>query len=441
MAIVSKQLNLPPQVIAPETQAANFFHLYWDVAWYGVAFGSTLSFLAVFATRLGAAGWQIGLLSAGPALVNVLFTLPAGRWLEKQPLGPAVTKTAAWQRLGFVILTPLPLLLPDVLKVWVALVLVLLMAIPGTALAMGFNALLATTVPPEWRGHVVGRRNALLSAAIMLTFLICGWILDTFTFESGYAAVFGLGALGGLMSTYHLYRIKVPATPKKFDGRPLQDRARPGRGIGFGAGAASYRLGISTRLLLHWRPQKIGDFDHISRRYWGVMLAFFLFHFSQLLPAAIFPIFWVREMGLSDGQISWINAVYYLTMLSIAPLLGPLTQRFGNYNLTRVGALSLASYPFLVALSTEMTLLIIGSIVIGLVWAILSGALVNRLLEIIPDDDRPPHLALYNLALNVATLGGTMLGPLLGDLFGLREALLIVAALRVLSGLAMVRWG
>src|SRR6185503_20752537 len=96
---VSEKRATLPETITPMAQAANFSHLYWDVAWYGVTFGSTLSFLAVFAARLDAAGWQIGLLSAGPALVNALVTLPAGRWLEARSLGRTVVKTAVWQRL------------------------------------------------------------------------------------------------------------------------------------------------------------------------------------------------------------------------------------------------------------------------------------------------------------------------------------------------------
>jgi predicted MFS family arabinose efflux permease len=77
----------------------------------------------------------------------------------------------------------------------------------------------------------------------------------------------------------------------------------------------------------------------------------------------------------------------------------------------------------------------------GTVWAILSGALVNRLLEVTPENKRPSHLALYNLALNVATLSGTMLGSLLADVTDLRTTLFIIAALRVGSGLVMARWG
>lgn len=436
--VASKRLQLPQEAPPLEEQATNFQHLYWDVAWYGVAFGSTLSFLPVFATRLGATGWQVGLLSAGPALVSILFTLPAGRWLETQPLGQAVTRTALWQRLGFFWLIPLPLFLPTSLQIWAVLGLTLLMAIPGTALMVGFNALLAATVPQEARGHVVGRRNSLLAATVMTVFVFSGWLLDKLSFEWGYAAVFALGALGAGMSTYHLGRIRMPAVPQ-FKGRPLEDRAQPGRMIGFSG--VSQRLGVGLRLWLNPRPSISSILERISGRYWQVILAFFLFHFTQLLPAALFPLFWVREVHLSDGAIGWINAIFYLTMLVVSPFLGPLTRRLGNYRLVTWGAILLASYPLITALSTDITLLIVANIVGGCVWAILSGALVNRLFEHIPEDDRPAHLSIYNLALNVAMLSGTMLGPLLADVVGLREALIVIFVLRLGSGLALLRWG
>jgi MFS family permease len=435
----SEKIVARPETVTLAVQAVNFIHLYWDVAWFGVAYGSTLSFLAVFAARLGAAGWQVGLLSAGPALVNALLTVPAGRWLETRSLGRVVVLTAFWQRLGYFLLIPIPLFLPTSMQIWAALTLTLLVAVPGTALAISFNALLATTVPPEFRGRVVGRRNALLAGTIMAAFLVSGWILDALSFEAGYAAVFALGALGGAMSTYHLSRIKPPAIPP-FQIRPLRDQAQPGRGTGL-AGDTPQRMTIGMRLWLRWRPNQSGFFAGISAGYWWVMLAFFLFHFTQLLPAALFPLFWVREIHLTDGEIGLLNAIFYLIMLTTSPFLEPLTKRLGNYRLTAIGSILLSLYPLITALSTDLTLILVASVAGGIIWAILSGALVNRLLEVTPEDKRPSHLAIYNLALNAATLSSTMLGPLLADVVGLREALLIIFVLRIGSGLAMTRWG
>ena len=428
---------------ASSIEAANFIHLYWDVAWFGIAFGSTLSFLPVYATRIGAAGWQIALLSSAPALVSVLFTLPAGRWLERRSqdnaLGRVVTRSAFWQRLGLFCLIPLPFIVPVAYQMQTLLLLVVLMAVPGTILMVGFNALLAATVPPEARSKVVGRRNAIIAGSIMVSFLVSGWLLDQLSFESGYTVVFIIGARGGALSTWHVSRIQVPPLPV-FQGRPLKEYAQTGRVIGF-SGGIPQRLSVGLRLLISKRPTITGILGDVSGRFLLATGAFFLFHFTQLLPTAIFPIFWVREVSLSDGQIGWLNAAMYLAMLVAAPFLAPLTARFGNVRLMVVGAVLLCLYPLLSALSAGFLLLLIASLSGGAVWAILSGAQINRLLELSPEDQRPSHLALYNLAFNVAMLIGVLLGPPLAGALGLREALLITALLRVGSGLVLARWG
>lgn len=103
----------PRPKTASSEQEVNFLHLYLDSFWHGLTVGSVMSFLAVFITRRGAVGWQVGLLNAGFALLSLGLTLPVGRWLENQPLGVAVTKSAMWYRLGFFLLIPLPLVLPE----------------------------------------------------------------------------------------------------------------------------------------------------------------------------------------------------------------------------------------------------------------------------------------------------------------------------------------
>ncbi|MEZ4609961.1 MAG: hypothetical protein R2838_06890 [Caldilineaceae bacterium] len=51
-----------------------------------------------------------GLLTAGPAVVNLLFTLPAGSWLHHVPIGQAVFRSAFWARILFLPWIFLPLL-------------------------------------------------------------------------------------------------------------------------------------------------------------------------------------------------------------------------------------------------------------------------------------------------------------------------------------------
>ena len=52
------------------------------------------------------------MLTAGPALVNLFFTLPAGRWLQTRPVGKSVFRAALAARGIYLVYALLPLLLP-----------------------------------------------------------------------------------------------------------------------------------------------------------------------------------------------------------------------------------------------------------------------------------------------------------------------------------------
>jgi predicted MFS family arabinose efflux permease len=63
------------------------------------------------------------------------------------------------------------------------------------------------------------------------------------------------------------------------------------------------------------------------------------------------------------------------------------------------------------------------------------------MLEKIPPDDRPSHLAWYTMALNAAILFSSFIGPAVGDHLGLVQALVIFGTLRILVGAAILKWG
>ncbi|MFO3797704.1 MAG: hypothetical protein ACK8QZ_10555, partial [Anaerolineales bacterium] len=119
----------------PPAHRYTFVHLYLDIAWFGVLNGTTLTFLNVYAARLGASGVQIGLLASLPALVNLLLALPAGHWLENQDVHKAVFWTSVFYRLGYFLFVFLPWLFVPPIQIQALIWLSLLMAIPLTPLA------------------------------------------------------------------------------------------------------------------------------------------------------------------------------------------------------------------------------------------------------------------------------------------------------------------
>jgi hypothetical protein len=130
----------------------NLRQLYWDVFYFGILAGSTLAFQSIYAARLGASGFQIGLLSAGPAIVGLIFTLPSGRWLEGRSFIKVTFQSAILQRVGYIFLVGLPWLFPSAIgQVWGLIYTTLVMSVAGTVLAISFNALFAEVLPADVR--------------------------------------------------------------------------------------------------------------------------------------------------------------------------------------------------------------------------------------------------------------------------------------------------
>jgi MFS family permease len=415
---------------------ANFWHLYADVLWYGLLAGSTMAFLAIFAARQGASGFEVSLLTAGPAVVNLAFSLSAGDWLKGRPLVGTTYLAALLSRLWYLALILLPWFLSARGQVWGVIWITLLMSIPGTVLAIGFNALLADAVPPEWRGHVVGRRIALLALSTAIASILSGLLLDHIVFPINYQIVFGMGAVGALMSTYHLSRVRLSLEAPLRVGRLLRNLMR--KGIQRLSVAIHPATGL--RLLPRWGDRSLLRLEILRGPARYFMAAYLFFYACQYTGIPIFPLYYVHELKLTDGEISLGSALFYATVLLVSMQLRRISDRFGHRGALVSGALIFGVYPLLLGVAQGVGLFLVASLLGGIAWSIAYGGLVNRLMERSPDDDRRAFMAIHNLALNLGILGGSLVGPLLDDWLGLRLAMFVVAGLRLLAGALLAVW-
>jgi len=426
--------NLFYRPAIPREYRANFAHLYLDIGWFGVLSGSALNFLNVYVARLGASGFQIGLLGAIAALVSLTFAIPASRWLEQHSVSKAVFWTSVLYRLGFLLWIPLPWLFGNQAQIWSLLVITLLMGVPLTALAVGFNALFAEAVPSEWRAHVMGVRNVVLSVTFILTSLGSGYLLDHLPFPLGYQVIFGIGLFGAAMSSFHLYFVRplpllLPAAVKlvsrsakgpqpKQQIATQEEQAHPQRSL-----ASALRVDI-------WQTP-----------FRAPLLVLLGFHLAQYIAIPIFPLYFVNQLGLNDQQIGFGTALFYLSVLLASTQLARFTRKTSHHRMTGLGVLGMSLYPLLLAFSRHAADYYFVSAIGGFGWAMFSGAYSNYLLEKIPADDRPAHLAWYNIIFNAAVLLGSLAGPLLAREIGLVTALILFGVLRLISGIAILKWG
>lgn len=419
----------------PEMRS-NFRHLYADIAWFGVLSGSTLAFISIYATRIGASGLQLGLLSAAPGLVNLFLSLPAGRWLEDRSLIPTSFWTSLVSRLGYLLLIPLPLIFTHQSQVASIISITLLMSIPGTILAIAFNAMFADLVPPEWRAEVVGRRNALLAVVMTVSVLVTGQILDYADFPYNYQIVFAMGALGAFMSSYHLSRLRKGIETSMGCRHASSGQVLPRlRCILHGFSRSGARLAANAigRPLLR--------LDLLRGSFGSFMFSYLIFYSFQYVPLPLFPLYQVNSLHLSDGVISLGAGLFYMTMMLTSLRLNQLSARWGHRFMLVFGAISFFTYPAIMYLARDATLYWVASLEGGVVWAILAASSLNRLMERVPEDDRPAHMALHNMVLNMGILSGSLLGPALSGWVGLHNAILVSAGLRFIAGCAIWIWG
>ena len=393
------------------------------MAWFGILTGSAINFLNIYAARLGATGIQIGLLGAMPAIVSLFLSLPAGNWLQKRPVGKAVFWTAVLSRLGYFLWIPLPWLFGNQGQIWALTVITLVMGIPMCGLSVGFNALFAAAVPVEWRASVVGIRNVVQSITFIASSLGTGYLLDHLPFPTGYQVIFVIGSLSAAMSTFHLYFIRPHITPivsaNPDQGSVLAPKQVRNRFFTLG----SLRLDI-------WRTP-----------YRKILLVLFGFHLSQYIVFPLFSLYTVNVIHLTDANIGLGTALFYLTVLLGSTQLSRLEHKVGHHKLTGWGVVGMCIYPLAMSISHSPLHYYLLSITGGFAWAMVAGAYANYLLENIPDNDRPSHLAWYNIILNGAVLLGSLAGPLLAGFIGIGVALFAFGLMRLLAGFAILKWG
>jgi len=405
--------------------------------WWGVLAGSTIAFISVYLVRLGATTYHLGLLAAGPALVNLLISIPAGNWLKKQDLNKSTFLTSLLFRAGYLVLIFLPNLLPTApSQIWTVIIIYLVTAIPGTALAISFNALFADLVEPDWRPYLVGRRNAVLALSITVTSLVVGTILEQVAFPLNYQIVFAIGLLGASLSSFHLYQLQPSGSPPVHVGQPIFDRGA----MDMQRNGDIPKRFFGLRFLTRQTPGSWLRFDLLRGPFGYFLLAYLFFYTAQYTPISLFPVYFVQELGISDSVLSISGALFYLGMMVISLRLGHLSQKLGKPTLLSFGVMSYAIFPLMISIWGNQISVLAAHALGGIAWGFAGSSTLNNLMDKTPADDRPAYMALNHITLNIGILAGSFLGPSLGDLVGIRTAIFAGAIFRILSGILVRRW-
>ncbi len=416
---------------APADYRLNFYSMYADIAFWGILNSSTLAFLAIYATHIGATTVEIGWINAAPAIISIFFSLPFGSWMESIPKLRALKITAVLSRLYFLPLIFIPIGLPKELQIFLIIAIVFLMNIPGAGLMVAFNSVFAEAIPIEWRGYVSGIRNGFFALVSIVVSVICGEILNRVSFPLGYILVFAFGFFGAVMSTLTFWFVKPVEV---LDKQTANSNALSQLAL------KKIKL-LQSPFQVYWERYRARlHIEALTGSFRKVLFLMLIFNIAQYLIIPIFPVYTVNILGIPDGIISLGNAIFNIALFAGSTQIARLVMKIGNQRVTGLGLVFMAGYPVILAIAANSYVFLAAFIFGGFGWSLASGAMYNFVLEEAVPEARSSYLGWYNLIANMGILMGSLLGPVFGDWFGLQPTLFVGAVVRVIVGLVLLRW-
>lgn len=374
-------LNRPPdQALTPLQVEANIRHLVGDIAWFGLVWGSILSFLQVYTVRLGASSLLVSAITYGPALIAIFWQIPAGRLITRTGHRMRwVLLSGLAYRAIFLALSLVPFFVRTATAEVTALVWVL-SALVSSISNVSFLSMMADAVPQDRLARMVALRFAAFGLTSTLTVLLAGPLLARLPVPLNYQVLFFIGFLGSMASWWHARQLHVPDPPPQTGPQPAFRR--------------------ELRGMLRYPG------------YFRFLVSVFVLQLALGMIAPLLPLYWVRTLGATDQQVSLVLSTVTGMMVVGSLLMRRAVNRVGREAALGFGALGYAFYPLLTSLTTSVWWLIPWAALAGLFNAAINVNLFDNLVAVTPDGERTNYMSVYNTAQN----SGLFLGPLIAGL-------------------------
>jgi len=367
-----------------------------------VSTGFGLSYFSPFALAMNATSSQIGILHAIVNLLPSLIQLKAATLIEKFSrkrivLGGVLGKILLW----------IPILLPGLLSylgvphmVWLFILLVGLFYAFAAIAHPAWFSWMGSLVPEEGRGKYFSKRNRVAGFFGIVTMVLGAVILDVAKkVGAQYGNVVGYTLLGfGLLFV-------ISALVQIFSWALLKKQYEP---------------------RLHIRKKDYFSFWQFLKRCPETAFGrFSLFRGAFSFVIGIAGPFWVvymlRDLGFSYVWYMVITVASIVFQLMFLPVLGKVSDRYGNIKLMTICSWAIILTPVLWLvpgimsndLGIKLYLLFVPAITNGFAWAGYNLAVNNYVYDAVKAPKRSFGLAYMNLIVGVGMFAGASLGSLL----------------------------
>ena len=394
-----------PQV-GSEVNRKNFLFVQIDAIGIGLA-NAAAPFLPVFLTRLGATNFQVGLLTSMPALTGLMLALVIGGYLQrKSNIVPWFGTARLLVVLSYALTGIAPFIVPRQYLVFVILAIWALATLPQTIVSILFSVVMNTVAGPEGRFELMSRRWSIMGFTSAITVVIVGQVLDRMGFPFNYQLVFMVLSIGGLISYYFSSHLDLPV------------RVIP---VITMQGSKSQRLKEYWKLIFSQKP------------FINFALRRFVYLTGVSLAAPLFPLYFVRQLHASDAWIGLINTSSTAVMIVGYFFWVRRSRKHGTRMVLLWTTLGLSLYPFLVAITGRVEVVVLLAGMAGIFQAGLDLIFFDELMRSIPVEYSATFVSFAQSMQYLSAVVSPIIGTILADTIGISGALIVAAAIRLLG--------
>lgn len=393
----------------------NLYYLKTEIWWAGLATGA-IGFNAPFVLKLGGAAELVNLMAALPALMAIVFSIPAARFLESRPnRKPWIVGSLALGRLFFLPIALAPWLLPQPWQAASVVAWTTVQAIPIALFNTGFLAAIGDICPPDMRPRLFAARNIILAGSMALSALLSGLWLERVAFPLNYQILNVVALALSQISTLDISRIRFPAHAAA---------AIP-------AGAAPDSAG-RQRDPLAWlsRLRTLAD---EYRGFVNINIATLIGWVGVWAAGPLYTIYFVNTLQLGEVWLG-VNA----TLGQIGLILGSaiwtriVTRKGAHWTLMRALLLCWL-YPILIVLMPWAAPILLFGFVNAVNEAGISITHFSILLDLCPPQQRSSFLAVHITLMNIGATAAPLAAAPLAAAIGVSAVLVGCGAVRLVG--------
>jgi MFS family permease len=360
----------------------------------------------------------IGAMASLPALVVILLTLPAARFVEtRRDRRPWVVGSLGVSRVLYLLIGLVPWLLPPSLQALAIVALIILQQVPLAFFQSAFWALIGEVCPPDRRSSLFATRTMLLAASVAASAFVSGLFLDMLPFPLNFQILNLVAFFLAQGSTYLVSKVTHPPSPEPAPA-PAPAAA--------GARQAPRWRGID------WRAVRAFVDDH---------RAFVNFNFTTLVcwvgawaAGPLYTIFLVRELQVSNSWLGTAATLGQVGVMLSAPVWNRVIQRKGSLWVVLRTVLFTGLYPLLIVLIPRPIPILGISFLNTLNDTGIGIAHTAVFLDVIPPQRRSTFIAMHTALMNMGAMVAPVISTGLAGLVGVSAVLVLCGVVRTIGG-------